>query len=213
MIDLFTDPFAGSARTASPASASAVPKRPSRGRVPGEVGIWVFIVGDMLVFTLFFTVFSHARSQDPVVFEQSRRTLSLTFGAVNTLLLLTGSMLVVQGLHAVRRQATRVAPWMFFLAGLCGVAFIVDKAFEYSSKIDAGHTASSNNFYMYYFLFTGIHVLHLLLALVAITVMWRIARKPVHTAKDLRNLEAGACYWHLVDLLWIVLFPLFYLMR
>ncbi|MBB5783317.1 cytochrome c oxidase subunit 3 [Nonomuraea jabiensis] len=66
---------------------------------------------------------------------------------------------------------------------------------------------------MYYFVFTGIHLLHLLLGMAALVIMYLIARKPSPGRRDLRNLEAGACYWHLIDLLWIVLFALLYLMR
>jgi nitric oxide reductase NorE protein len=186
---------------------------PVAGHVPGEVGIWVFICGDLLVFSMFFGIFVHERSQSSGVFEQSRETLSLTFGAVNTLLLLTASLFVVLGVNAARRQAPRLAPRMFALAALCGCGFVLNKVLEYSSKIQAGHTPDANDFYMYFFVFTGVHLLHLLLGLVALAIMVRIARKPVLGHHDIRNLEAGASYWHLVDLLWIVLFAVLYLMR
>ncbi|WP_250282549.1 MULTISPECIES: cytochrome c oxidase subunit 3 family protein [unclassified Frankia] len=206
-MDPFVDPFAS--RT-----ARAPQWRPrGGGRVPGEIGIWVFIFGDMLVFGLFFGVFVHERSRSTELFEQAHETMNLTFGAVNTLLLLTGSMFVVLGLSALRGGASRPGSRMILVTLLCGAGFVLNKYLEYSDKIDAGHTPSANSFYMYYFVFTGIHLLHLLIGMIGLVIMYRIARKPVLEARDIRNLEAGACYWHLVDLLWIVLFALLYLMR
>jgi nitric oxide reductase NorE protein len=147
------------------------------------------------------------------VFEQSRRSLHLAFGAVNTLLLLTGSLFVIQGVHAARRNAGKLGSRWFLCALLCGLAFVINKVFEYSSEIHAGHTVTTNDFYMYYFVFTGIHVLHLLLGLIGLVLMARISRTAPVKPRDMRNIEAGASYWHLIDLLWIILFPLFYLAR
>jgi nitric oxide reductase NorE protein len=206
---VFADPF----RHSSPARPAGGLEPPSRGRVPGEAGIWVFIVGVMLVFANFFIMFVYARSRHADVFEHSRRTLHLAFGAVNTLLLLTGSLFVVLGVQAVRRRAGRTGSRWFLLALLCGSAFVIDKVVEYSSEIHAGHTVATNDFFMYYFVFTGIHVIHLILGLIGLLLMARIARKQTVAAKDVRNIEAGASYWHLVDLLWIILFPLLYLAR
>ncbi len=205
--DPFADPFASH-------TARAPQSRPrGEGRVPGEIGIWVFIFGDMILFGLFFGVFVYERSQSVELFEQAHETMNLTFGAVNTLLLLTGSMFVVLSLNTLRRGVSRLGSRMILVTLLCSAGFVFNKYLEYSSKIEAGHTPSTNSFYMYYFVFTGIHLLHLLIGMAGLVIMYRIARKPTLEAKDMRNLEAGACYWHLIDLLWIVLFALLYLMR
>ncbi|MFC4011171.1 cytochrome c oxidase subunit 3 family protein [Nonomuraea purpurea] len=206
-VDPFADPF-----------VSVPPMAPRRrhrelGRVPGEIGIWVFIFGDMLIFALFFGVFVYERSRSAALFEQAREHMNLTFGAGNTLLLLTGSMFVVLGLNALRHGASERGARMILMTLLCGAGFVVNKVLEYSNEIQAGHTPSTNSFYMYYFVFTGIHLLHLLIGIVALAIMYLIARKPALVNRDVRNLEAGACYWHLIDLLWIVLFALLYLMR
>jgi nitric oxide reductase NorE protein len=208
VVDQFKDPFS---RPVGPAVPSALPRR-SRGHLPGEVGVWVFIFGDLVVFTVFFAVFLYERGHDHGVFEASRKTLDLTLGAVNTILLLTGSLFVALGVQAARRQAS-LARRMLVLAMLSGAGFVANKALEYASKIQAGHTPDQNDFYMYFFAFTGIHLVHLLVGLLVLGVMWRIAGKAATSARDIRNLEAGACYWHLVDLLWIVLFGLLYLVR
>lgn len=181
--------------------------------MPGEIGIWVFIFGDLAIFSLFFGVFVYERGQHPELFEAGRKALGLTAGAINTLLLLSGSLFVVLALHALRAAAGLRGRVLLGLALLCGTGFVANKAVEYTHLAEAGQTPAASDFFMYFFVFTGIHLLHLLLGLIALAIIWRIARKPVLAGPDLRNLEAGASYWHLVDLLWIVLFALLYLVR
>jgi nitric oxide reductase NorE protein len=116
-------------------------------------------------------------------------------------------------MRAARRHFDRMSSRMFALAIVCGLAFVFNKFLEYRDELSAGHTPTSNDFFTYFFVFTGIHLFHLLLGLVALVIMFRISRTPILDARDMRNLEAGASYWHLIDLLWIVLFALLYLLR
>lgn len=203
-------------RPPEPAARPArAPREPSRwtsgGHVPGEAGIWFFIVGDMLVFGLFFGVFMVTRGQDLEAFRAGRETLDTTFGALNTLLLLTGSILVVLAMRALRDGAPDRAPRLILGAMLTGLWFIVNKGLEYSDKLSADLTPATNDFYTLFFVFTGIHLLHLLGGMGALTYMYRLARRPARSARDIAMIECAASYWHLVDLLWVVLFPLFYL--
>lgn len=194
----------------APASASA-PSRWKRGRLPGEVGIWVFIVGDMLVFALFFGVFMIERGQDPEAFRQGRDSLTTAFGAINTLLLLTGSILVVLAVGAVRAGLRGRAPRLILGAMATGALFVVNKGIEYGDKLGAGVTPGDGDFYTLFFAFTGIHLLHLLIGMGALLYMYRLSRHARPDPGDLASMESCASYWHLVDLLWVVLFPLFYL--
>lgn len=209
---LFGDPFQGTAQGAAIRAAVERERKPLRGRVPGEIGVWVLIGGDMMAFGLMFAVFMSARMDDPVVFEESRQTLHLAFGAINTLLLLVGSLLVVRGIRALR-TGTGKAPLLFVLCWLCGLSFVINKFIEYSMVTNEGHAIGDNLFYGYYFILTSIHLLHLVLGMVGMAVMWRISKRAELSTKDLRNVEAFGAYWHLVDLLWVILFPLIYLMR
>lgn len=211
-LGLFGDPFSGTPQGESIRVAAARERKPLRGRIPGEIGIWVFILGDMTAFALMFIVFVSARMDEPEVFETSRQTLHLEFGAINTLLLLVGSLLVVRGIRALRTGSGR-APLLFVLCFLCGLWFVINKFVEYAWVIDDGHGVNDNLFYGYYFMLTGAHLLHLLLAMLGMGVVWKISRREVLVAKDMRNIEAFGAYWHLVDLLWVVLFPLIYLVR
>jgi nitric oxide reductase NorE protein len=209
---LFGDPFHGTARGEAIRAAQERERKPLKGRIPGEVGIWVFIFGDMMAFGLMFIVFMSARMDEPDTFEESRKTLHLAFGAMNTLLLLVGSLLVVRGIRALRTGTGR-APLLFAMCWLCGLCFVINKFIEYSWVTGDGHTIGTNMFYGYYFMLTGVHLLHLLLAMVGMALMYRISKREVLAAKDMRNIEALGAYWHLVDLLWVILFPLIYLMR
>jgi nitric oxide reductase NorE protein len=203
--------------TAPPRSASnervalSTPAWRTQGHVPGEVGIWVFILGDMVVFGWLFIVFMHQRSQHAEVFDQARRSLNLTLGGLNTLLLLTGSWFVVLGVHALRRGHQPAGKWLIAGAIACGLGFVINKVFEYHEKIVVGHPRAQADFFMYYFVLTGIHLFHLMLGLIVLTLMWRVAHKATLRPRNFRTLEAGACFWHLIDLLWLILFALFYL--
>ena len=186
--------------------------------------MWVFILGDMLMFALLFGVFVYYRAQDPALYIQSQTTLNQGFGAINTLLLLTSSWFVVGAVQDVRRQRADRGCVRIILALLCGAGFITVKFFEYREKISAGITLTSNDFYMYYYMLTGIHLLHVVIGMGVLVFLWRTLRQSaLHLSTLPQNarspesvvahLESGASFWHLVDMLWIFLFALLYLMK
>jgi nitric oxide reductase NorE protein len=182
--------------------------------IPGEAGAWIFILGDMAVFAVFFCVYLVERGKDRSLFEHAQQTLNADLGALNTLVLLVSSMLVVLAARAVRSSSHReLAPRLFLGALACGGCFIVVKAFEYHEKIAAGVTPATNDFYMYYFVLTGLHLVHLVFGMVVLAVLWRFSTRPGLSKHQLAFVEGGACFWHMVDLLWIVLFPLLFLVR
>jgi nitric oxide reductase NorE protein len=189
--------------------------RPDRvRRVPGEEGTWIFIFGDMCVFAVLFSVFLQARISDPAGFAHDQVELNQNLGALNTLLLLVSSLLVVLAMRAVRSPALRRrAPLFLVGAWVCGAGFLVVKAVEYAEKVDHGITPQTSDFFMYYFVLTGLHAFHLVLGLVALSVLIKLARKPEMSRGQLAFFEGGACFWHMVDLLWLVLFPLIFLVR
>lgn len=181
--------------------------------IPGEPGLWVLIFGELLLFGLLFGVFLFYRARDPEGFAASQHTLNVDLGVVNTLVLLVSSLLVIIGVHAVQNDASRVARGMFLGALLCGGVFAVNKIFEYSAKISAGLLPTTNDFYMYYYVLTGLHLVHVLVGMELLVFMYAQAGKKFITPTRFGYIEGAACFWHLVDLLWIVLFPLIYLVR
>jgi nitric oxide reductase NorE protein len=184
-----------------------------RRHLPGVEGIWVFVAADMTVFCILFGCFMAGRRANPALFEESRHALNPDFGGVNTLILLTSSWFVVMALAAVRGSRFRAAQHWLGGAFLCGVAFMISKAIEYTHKLASGITLLTNDFFMYYFTMTGIHLMHVVAGNVVLAVMWMKARARTFDPANPTALECGATYWHMVDLLWIMLFPLLYLMR
>lgn len=180
-------------------------------RVPAEPGVWIFLFGDMLVFGAFFATFMYQRSLAPELFDESRKTLSIAIGLTNTIVLLTSSLLVVTAIRAIRSSEPRVARWLLSGALLCGLSFFGFKAVEYATLVGEGHTPDANAFYLYYFILTGLHLFHVLIGIVVLVLLLAQSRRVELSATQISVVEGGGCFWHLVDLLWIVLFPLLYL--
>lgn len=182
------------------------------GHVPGDVGIWMFVLADMLFeFSSIFGYFLYERAADPAVFAQSRATLSQGLGLVNTLLLLTSSMFVALAIQALRGGERDRAARLFVWARSLGLGFVAVKVVEYGAKLWLGLTPMTNAFFMYYFAATGLHLLHVVIGLVFLTYVVKGARSAQPSPNELRSAEVTATFWHMVDLVWIVLFPLLYL--
>jgi nitric oxide reductase NorE protein len=182
-------------------------------RLPGVEGVWVFVIADMTVFAVLFGSFIVGRHHNPGLFEASRHALNPNIGGVNTLILLTSSWFAALALDAVRKSRFALAQRFIGGAFLCGLAFMVSKGIEYTEKLNAGISLLTNDFFMYYFTLTGIHLFHVVAGNVVLLVLWFMARSRSFNPERPVVLECGAIYWHMVDLLWIVLFPLLYLVR
>ena len=183
------------------------------GRLPGDPDVWIFIFAELLMFGAFFVAYIFNWMGHVEAYTRSQLTLDRTLGLVNTLLLVLSSWAVASAVDAARRnRLRRVAPFLG-MAILCGLSFVMVKAFEYSAKLGAGISILSDDFYMFYFCLTGIHLLHVVAGTTILAVMFLNARAGRYDAQTLKGLETGASYWHMVDLLWIFLFPLLYLLR
>jgi nitric oxide reductase NorE protein len=178
---------------------------------PGGASVWVFVLGDMVIFGVYFIVFMVYRAHEQGSFLMAQRHLSLASGAVNTLLLLASSRFVALAVAAARAGDVRRARRLIGAAALGGCGFLLVKAHEWYTLVSAGLTVQRDNFFMFYYAFTGVHLFHVLAGLIAAGIMAAELRRPAGGRRWI--VEAGALYWHLVDLLWILLFALLYLMR
>ena len=181
--------------------------------IPGEAGIWIFVLGDMFIFGLFFVTFAYYRGLDLELFQQSQLKLNQNWGALNTVLLLTSSWFVVIGVSALKKNLRAMSRICLSMAWLCGLGFALVKFFEYGEKLNHGITLTTNDFFMYYYIFTGIHFLHLIIGMGVLTYMILRLRHDRPLAEDMPIIESGATYWHMVDLLWIILFSILYLIK
>ncbi|GAY18619.1 cytochrome c oxidase subunit 3 [Mycobacterium sp. shizuoka-1] len=182
-------------------------------RIPGEEGIWVFVLGDMTVFALFFATFMYSRGKNPESFAAAHADLHVALGTTNTVLLLTSSLLVALGVHRVLAGAHHQATRLFAIAMTCGAGFVAVKAVEWGALFRAGKSVASGEYFSYYFVFTGIHLMHVLIGVAILVRMIVLTRRQALTGPQRRLCETGGIFWHMVDLLWVVLFALFYLVR
>ncbi|MHC9295721.1 cytochrome c oxidase subunit 3 [Mycobacterium sp. LTG2003] len=187
------------------------PAATSKPYLAADSHMWVFVLGDLVIFSAYFVIFMVYRSQQPELFLASQQHLSINFGVANTLLLLASSWFVARSVLATRDGQYQRAMHLTLCGGACGVLFMAIKAFEWSAKIGQGFTFPSNDFFMFYYMLTGVHVFHVALGLVFLGVSYADLRNP--KLRRITMVETGAMYWHLVDLLWIVIFTLVYVMR
>jgi nitric oxide reductase NorE protein len=182
--------------------------------IPGEAGLWVLLFGDISVFTVLFCVYLCRRGEEKTLFVSSQVHLNRALGGVNTLVLLTSSIVIVFATRAVRNERTRhIAPRLTLVGAAVGGCFVLAKAIEYHQKLSGGLSPSTNDFYMWYYAITGLHLGHVVLGLIILMVLSRLVGKVQPTPTNIAFFEGGACFWHMVDLLWIVIFPLIYLVR
>ena len=188
-------------------SVAALPAR----HLPGQGSMWFFVLGDLWIFSCYFACYVYARGQHAEAFLQGQHQLHQGLGVLNTVVLLTSSLFVALSVQAARAGDFIPASRFVALGGGCGVLFMAIKACEWTIKIHAGLAPGSEHFFLFYFMLTGLHVVHVTLGLGILALMWRELRdKPAPRAE---LVETGAIYWHMVDLLWIAIFALLYLAR
>ena len=195
-----------------PVASAAASDGPAR-RLPGDLAIWFFILAELLAFGAFFIAYAFARANNVELFNAQQLALDRNSGAINTILLLTSSYFVVRAVQSAEAgQSRRAASW---IAGgfACGMGFVVVKVFEYVAKFAAGVSLSSSTFHMFYLILTFFHFMHVILGLVILGALWNGARKGRYAPGNMNGIETGAAYWHMVDLVWLILFPLVYVMR
>ncbi|ACT47961.1 cytochrome c oxidase subunit 3 family protein [Methylotenera mobilis] len=181
--------------------------------LPGDFAIWIFILAEMLVFGVLFIVYAFARAHQLEVFNASQLTLSRGLGTLNTVILISSSYFVVRSVAAIKvNNAKQSARWLIG-AMVLGAMFVVVKLWEFSQKFSAGITLETNDFYMYYLTLTSFHLMHVLMGMIILACVVYKLNKGAYSAAEHFGVESGASFWHMVDLLWIVLFPLVYIIH
>ncbi|TFH87710.1 cytochrome c oxidase subunit 3 family protein [Billgrantia azerbaijanica] len=188
-----------------PAQALPNPGWGPLSALPGNPLMWVLILSEMLVFTAFFALYAWQRAADVAGFNAAQQALDPLVGGLNTLVLLSSGLCVALAVEAISRDRRRRARQWLAASMALGVLFCVVKVVEYADKFAAGVTPDSHLFFGFYYGLTAFHFAHVLfgLGLLAL-VTWR-------TSTD--NVETAAAFWHMVDLIWILLYPLIYLLR
>ncbi|WP_063002651.1 cytochrome c oxidase subunit 3 [Nocardia mikamii] len=190
---------------------SVAPKDiPRAPHLPGDPDMWVMVLGDLFFFGCYFVVYMVFRARSAADFAAAQQHLNLSIGVGNTIVLLTSSMFVALAVISVRQGAVASGRRLLAAAGGCGVVFAVLKVCEWYLEISRGHTVGTE-FFSFYYALTGIHLAHLLLGMLILGIAGRELRNSCRPRVGL--VEQGAVFWHMVDLLWIVIFAIVYLMR
>lgn len=173
--------------------------------LPGDLMMWVLIVSELLVFGAGLAAFLGVRITDPAGFATAQDHLQRTAAGINTLVLVTSGFLAALAVRASARSQVAVARLLLTGAGLLGIIFLIIKAREYSAEIAQGIDVDTHPFFMFYFLLTGFHAAHVVAGIVILGLVgWHV--RP-------RTVEVGASFWHMVDLVWVLLLPVIYLLR
>lgn len=186
-----------------------------------KVGMWLFLLTEILLFGAMFLIYSVYRAQHFDSFHLAAEELNVTIGTVNTLILLSSSLTVALSISAVKKGNNRLAGILIAVTVLLAILFLVNKYLEWGVKIHHGIYPGSPEliardkgivlFYGLYFVMTGLHGLHVLVGAILLSVMGYLVHLGKIDRHDYVKLENSGLYWHLVDIIWIYLFPLFYL--
>jgi cytochrome c oxidase subunit 3 len=186
-----------------------------------KLGMWLFIFTELLLFTGLFIVYAVYRYMHAEAFALAADELSVKIGAINTVILLTSSMTVAMSTTALRLGDRRLALYLILFTLVAAVVFLVNKYFEWTGKFAHGLYPGSPIlaerghgeilFFGLYFFMTGLHALHIIVGFILLLVVFIGVKNKTITAENPVLLDNGGLYWHLVDLIWIFLFPLFYL--
>jgi nitric oxide reductase NorE protein len=173
--------------------------------LPGDPMMWVLVCSELVAFGLFLGAFIVARAVNPAVFASGQAELDPALAGYNTIVLLTSGWAAARGAASARADRAGSARRWLLLAMVLGGAFVSIKLVEYAREIATGIGLETSVFFTLYFLLTGFHLLHVCLGIVILAVVCRRA-DPVHV-------ETGTVFWHMVDLVWVVMFPIVYLVR
>lgn len=180
---------------------------------PGDLAIWIFILAELLVFAILFAAYAITRMHHVELFNEYQLQLDRRAALANTVVLITSSWFVVRAIEAIARDHKRSTYRWLLAAMVMGAIFLVIKSNEFAHHFSQGISLSTNLFYMFYLSLTFFHFMHVILGLVILgAVAWK-TRQGEYSAAHHTGLETAGAYWHMVDLVWLILFPLVYVMR
>ncbi len=194
-----------------------------RDDIRSKMGMWLFLFSELLLFGGLFFAYSVYRFMHQADFHIAAKSMNTLLGTFNTAILLTSSMTMALSITAIQRRNKSLSIFFQSFTVLLGLAFLVNKYFEWAHEFAIGNYPGSETllaksqgeilFFGLYYVMVGLHGLHVIVGMVVIAVMIRFTMKDVINPDNYVKLEAAGLYWHLVDIIWIFLFPLFYLIR
>lgn len=194
-----------------------------RDDVGAKIGMWLFLFTELILFGGMFLVYAVYRFQYRDFFALASKELDVLVGLINTLILLTSSLTMAMSITALRRDNKKLSLIFLSTTILFALLFLVNKYFEWSAKFHHGLFPGSNEllslpkgeiiYFGLYYVMTGLHALHVIIGLIILTFMFFYVKSGKVNKDYYIMLENSGLYWHLVDIIWIFLFPLFYLIH
>jgi len=204
-------------------TANSQPVHGHRDDVGTKIGMWLFLFTELILFGGMFILYAVYRFKHPEEFHLAAKELDTFVGTVNTMILLTSSLTVAMSIAAIGQGRKNLSMALIGTTVLMALAFLVNKYFEWGHKFEHGIYPRSPEllakppgeilYFGLYFVMTGLHALHVLIGMAVLVIMMVFIKKGVINRQSYVRLEAGGLYWHLVDIIWIFLFPLFYLIH
>ena len=176
-----------------------------------KLGLWTFLATEVLLFGALFAAYTVFRVKYPELFRSEHLKLNRVLGTLNTFVLITSSLAVVLGVDAIRRGKARLLEIYYGATVLLGAVFLVVKYIEWAGEFRHGRYPGTNIFFSLYFMMTGLHGIHVILGMGALAYVVVLSRRGLFSAGYHTPVEVTGLYWHFVDLVWIYLLPLLYL--
>ncbi len=186
-----------------------------------KIGMWIFLYSEIILFGGMFVLYAAYFHKYPEFFAEGGKELDRVIGAINTIVLLVSSFTVAASITAIQRGAKKHAVGFLIFSIFCGVIFLVNKYFEWGAKFHHDLYPNSetlvsgepgiNIFFGLYYVITGLHGLHVIIGMVLLSISLVLVLAGKITSERFSMLDNSGLYWHLVDLIWIFVFPLFYL--
>ena len=179
---------------------------------PGGILIWIVIIVEIITFAAGLTAFSVQRISHLQLFRESAAMLNQGFALANTVILISGGYFMAMAVSKLRSAKANSAAWTL-AAVFAGLGFLFLKGLEYYQKLEHGIGLEHNQFFNFYWLLTGFHYLHVLLGTLILLVMFFKIKKGIYHKDNYLDVETGAAFWHMCDLIWLLLFAVLYLIR
>ena len=177
---------------------------------PGGILMWIIIFLELFTFGFILIAMVYQGKEEPELFHSSRLLLNSTFGAINTVFLLTSGFFMAISVYFIKQKKIEKSGLHLKLTMLFGLLFLILKLIEYYEKIEAGFGIGYNTFFTYYWMLTLFHVIHVVVGLVILVSVY-IGLKKQKDDFSIEDFEASATFWHMCDLIWLLLFPIIYL--
>ncbi|MBT4763176.1 MAG: nitric oxide reductase [Bdellovibrionaceae bacterium] len=178
----------------------------------GGLMIWMFVVLELLVFGMAFGVYFYLKNQEPNLFYESQAHLNQQLATINTLLLISSGYVLAIANRGYKQFSSKTTALLILITATLGIAFLIIKLSEYKEKMDAGLNLGVNSFYDVYWLLTGFHAAHVLVGIIILFYFSYLFFSNKHNSEGDTNFDTVAVYWHMCDIIWILLFPIIYLL-